>query len=164
MKTKICTRCKKEKPLGEFCKGKTRNCQYFKQCNGCRAKRKQWRENNPEKVKSMKRREYVKHRDAYIKKSQHWAKDNPERRKEISDGWVKKNPERQKLHQKKYANKPEIKMRVNKWHRKRIKELSDSYIKGLICHNSMLHHQIIPEWMVSVHRTRLKIKRYSRGL
>ena len=54
MKTKICTKCKVEKPIIEFYKRNDSNDGYRNECKKCvRDKSKKWRENNPEKYKEL---------------------------------------------------------------------------------------------------------------
>lgn len=57
MKTKVCSRCKEEKSLSKFYKDKSKKSGVVSWCKECRSKKhKEWRKNNPEKVKEINKR------------------------------------------------------------------------------------------------------------
>ncbi len=76
--------------------------------NHANAMAREWRKNNPEKVKATKRRDYEKNRARYIANATTWKKAHPEKRKEYwrryydkhkdevnakSRAWAAANPE-----------------------------------------------------------------------
>jgi len=80
MKTKICSKCKKEKSLKEFCINRAKKDGLNSRCKEC-AKEcgKQWQKANPEKAN---------------KNTKKWRKSNPEKAKESTKKWQKNNPEK----------------------------------------------------------------------
>jgi len=95
---KFCPRCKKDKDFTEFGKNRSTNDGFSSYCRVCksdsdaenyekngikiRARVAQRKSDNPEKIKDEKRKEYIKHRDAYIEKSKKWEANNRERKNE----------------------------------------------------------------------------------
>lgn len=67
---KICSKCKVEKPLSEFATAKTQNINRCKTC--CYAKQKQWRINNPDKQRKLKRKYYEKNRKKLQEDDRKW--------------------------------------------------------------------------------------------
>ena len=68
---------------------------------------REWRKNNPDKVKSYRdklekknpnynKEHYQDNKDSYKDKAQKWSDENPERRREIRKAWNKRNPEKLK--------------------------------------------------------------------
>lgn len=49
---------------------------------------------NPEQVKQEKRREYERHRKAYILRGRDWTKKNPEKAKQCVKNWCRNNPDK----------------------------------------------------------------------
>lgn len=64
-----------------------------------RASKRAWRAANPEKVKAMKRRDYERHREAYIARAAKQPKD-PEKRREHGKAWRKRRPEKGRFYAK----------------------------------------------------------------
>ncbi len=105
---KICTKCKVEKDVYEFYKrskaydGLTSKC---KPCewivtNAAREKNKgrytanlyQWRKNNPDRVKELMRKDYIKHRAKRVALSAKWARNNRVKTNAGIAKWQRANP------------------------------------------------------------------------
>jgi 5-methylcytosine-specific restriction endonuclease McrA len=86
-----CTKCKKKKASTDFYvrhdSGK-RN----PQCKKCICERERIRRaENIDHVRSIGRKSYQKNKEAYIHRAKKWAKENPERRREIANHYALKN-------------------------------------------------------------------------
>ena len=56
MKTKVCNKCKQEKPINEFCKTKSNKSGYTAYCKNCHSKTmSDWRKQNPNHVKGCRK-------------------------------------------------------------------------------------------------------------
>ena len=100
MKTKVCSRCKIEKPLSKFYVNKS--CLYGvnSQCKQCHLEKKQeWRKNNPEKYKQQVSAYWSKVKDVQTVKKKIWIENN---RKKYNSYWT----ERKK-------NDPEFRLKMN---------------------------------------------------
>lgn len=115
-------------------------------------KSKEWRGANKEKTKLIykRSRDKVKHTEDYIKKNQERAsnyyKKYPERVKVNAKLWRLKNPEK-------------TKNIVQKVRKDGIKNLGNSYIKGLICQDTPLSFKDIPKDFIELKRKQLLLKR-----
>ena len=65
------------------------------------ARVKEWRKNNPDKVKEQIKRYYWKHKEELRKKKKKWLKKNPN----YWSNWRKNNPERDKIYKKRWEEK-----------------------------------------------------------
>ncbi len=102
--TKICTKCKTEKPLTDFELRKDTN-KYRNQCKKCLLeKRKKYRENNKEKIALRKKIYYEKNKECILLKQKEVMKDDEHReyKKKYAKEYYKKNKEpvreKQRLH------------------------------------------------------------------
>jgi len=119
MNSKICTKCKIEKDVTEFHAnkqakdGKASNCKccrkisqenwrlksnynksyYDKNSDIIKKRASQYKKDNPEKVKQVRREYYQNNRATIDSKNKKWAKDNRERSREIKKKYEKNNPE-----------------------------------------------------------------------
>jgi hypothetical protein len=94
--TKKCTKCKAILDIIYFSKSKSRagglhgSCKqcvsdsYHKNSNHIKKNNKEYRENNPEKIKETFRNYYEKNRDTYIERAKSWSITNPDKRREIA--------------------------------------------------------------------------------
>lgn len=112
MTTKLCNKCNKELPLtGEYFQ--TDKGRYSNPCKECRRElRREWRKNNPEKVKALKKRYYEKNRDKIIARNAEYVKKNPGVRK----AWAEKNRWRFEEYSKRYKEYQRQWRQANKEH------------------------------------------------
>lgn len=110
---KICTLCLEEKPLTEFSRrsGKQSHL-YQSRCKPCRSKLNskknkeryhsdpaikdridKYRQDNPDKVKEWRRKEYENHREDYIRRAREWREENRSERRQISRRYKVKRKE-----------------------------------------------------------------------
>jgi len=94
MDTKVCTKCKEEKPLTSFYKKKTsrdglarickvcwaaeRKKRYIKNKDRDQIKNKEWKEKNIGKFKEWHKQNYIEKKAIYNKQSTEWMKNHPE--------------------------------------------------------------------------------------
>ena len=135
METKICPKCREEKPLGEFYKDVSQSsgrATYCKKCSLIAAK--EWREKNKERAKETR---------------QNWNKANKERAKETRQNWIKKwrsnNDNREKANavQRKYNKKNSEKINAGK--RRGRENCSTYYIKSTLKTQGFIDNQITPD-------------------
>ncbi len=105
---KRCSKCTEFRDLSKFGKDKTRKDGLQVWCKSCqRAYRKanreklsatnrQWKKDNPEKVKAQGKRSYDHHAEERRAKARQYAKDNPEKVKSASKKWQDENREHTK--------------------------------------------------------------------
>lgn len=163
---KKCSNCKDFKDLSCFYKDKSSKDGLSYHCKDCVKKRaSSWRRNNLEKDKETKKNYYKNNKELIIGNVKRWQESNPEKVKRSKIKNYKKNKER--------YNKASI-----KWNRdncdlrkkvasdsfkKSVNNLSDSYIKNLICSkSSVLKRADIPEELVKLKRIEILIKREVR--
>jgi len=102
MKTKTCTKCKKEKSTKEFCVNRAVKDGLHYQCKECN---KEYYRANSEKIKEQ-RKEYYKDNPGKIKQNAYkWRAENPEKAKQSALKWQAANPEKVKQIVKKYQAK-----------------------------------------------------------
>ena len=90
--TKICKRCRKDKPIGEFSRNKTRRDglqDYCKVCNG--EINKQWLSQHREQYREYQSRWYKENRDRLRIKTADYAKTPTERYRQIKSRAHKRN-------------------------------------------------------------------------
>ena len=117
---KVCRKCGKEKAINDFYKHKSMVSGYLNICKECVLKRakiynennkvkinkyhqkwaienkekiKEYRKNNSDKIKIWKHKDYLKHKDSYIKKSNEYYTNNKE--KVIERGRIYNNMKRE---------------------------------------------------------------------
>jgi hypothetical protein len=112
METKVCSKCKEEKKVCEFGnlkKSKDGLLNYCKQCNNKRSKKyrkdyyektleqqRKWRSKNPEWVKSVNSKNYLKNKEYYKTRVKEWYKNNPQKRKQYRENYKPRKQERRK--------------------------------------------------------------------
>lgn len=108
--TKVCTKCGTEYPLTAeyfyvqrckpdgfqcWCKVCTKENDHIRR-QKTRERRytvsKEWKKNNPEKMRAIVKRGYQKNREKYLASNRAWAKRNPEKRKAINQRWLERTP------------------------------------------------------------------------
>lgn len=98
---KICTKCKKEKPLSEFSKDKSKKDGLKFWCKSCD---KQWRENNKDE-----RKQYLKDNTEKIKQQQkQYYQQNKNKLVQYSKQYRKDNEKEKKQYEKQYNNRPAL--------------------------------------------------------
>lgn len=109
MKTKVCSKCKAEKTVGEFYKYKSAKDGLQPSCKSCHnALMAKWRKNNPKKANANTYRWQKNNPEkvnAYVRK---WQKNNPEKIRASRRNWRKNNPGKKR--------KQDIKIRLKRYH------------------------------------------------
>jgi hypothetical protein len=113
MELKICSKCKKEKPINEFFKRSDRKSGHVSWCNTCMSNaHKEWRIGNPEKIKN-------------------WWKNNPDKKHKYSIDWRENNPKKMKDMLRKYReNNREMLRERAKQYKIKNPEVSKTYYKN----------------------------------
>ena len=117
--TKVCSRCGKEKGLGEFYAKKKSRDGKTSHCKVCHdAWTKSWRLANPEKDRESARRRYAANPEGMREKRRKWGMANPEKLKEQRRKWRAANLEKDReYYRNKRAKNPErMKEQKRKWH------------------------------------------------
>lgn len=96
---KKCSTCKQEKDESLFGADKRMRDGKRSQCKECHTKATlRWRENNPEKVKGTRRKNYVENRDHYLEKSRiqnlQMSPESREKKREYCKKYYRKNREK----------------------------------------------------------------------
>lgn len=92
--TKICYKCRRELPISEFCKDRSKKDGFSPECRECAAKRsKSYRERNKEKLKEKYQKYYAENRDKILERNRKWARENPEKEKAGRKKRYEKNKE-----------------------------------------------------------------------
>lgn len=86
--TKICTKCKIEKPKKSFYKDRRLKCGLSSRCKSCL---RQWQIENLAHVREMSRKWYIENKKRKEESVKKWKSANPEKVKENQKGWVKDN-------------------------------------------------------------------------
>lgn len=95
MTTKVCTKCGIDKNLEEFYKDKATKTGRDSDCKICaNSKTKKYRKVNPEKVKIIEVRSYLKNKEKATKRSSDNYRLNPEKSNEMNRKWRKDNPQK----------------------------------------------------------------------
>lgn len=133
MQSKVCKRCSKNKPLGDYHKTKQNLDGHKGTCKSCiNSDRAEWRKNNKDKVSKQnkayreankekvaagKAKCYQAKKDHYDKKSKQWVKDNPEGRSEICRRYYESNKEQILAYLTAYreSNKDICRQRIKSW-------------------------------------------------
>lgn len=106
METKICSKCKEEKLICYFGSHKITKDGKRSSCKECENKKiKEWRNKNPEKVKSQKQRYLKKYPQKNLDRGKIYRENNSEKEKERSDKWREKNPKFSSLYYQKNKDK-----------------------------------------------------------
>ena len=94
IETKICSKCKEEKPITSFSKDKSRKSGVHPQCKSCINKntRKHYQENK-EKYHQKYREKYLENSSIFHERTKEWKKNNRNKSNELSRILRNKNPE-----------------------------------------------------------------------
>jgi 5-methylcytosine-specific restriction endonuclease McrA len=95
--TKVCTKCRVEYPLTTeyWQKCFTRKGRLKSRCKTCcNASTRQWKMENPEKVKVNRKRHYQVNQEKAIETSRRWRENNHDRYIEANRRWRQENPEK----------------------------------------------------------------------
>ena len=91
-RVRVCPTCCIEKPIEEFYRGrwKCRPCynEYAKDKN------REWRSRNKEKLAQIKKSEYVRHKQVYLRRIKLWVEENRDKVKATHRRWNKNHPHR----------------------------------------------------------------------
>lgn len=132
---KICTNCKKEKPIKDFHKHAGGKDGHRGECKHCVCKKiKKYREENPEKIKQRKKKYYENNKEYVKTKSKKWYHDNIEYRHEYQKSYYQNNKERRRETDKIYRknNKEKLRKARIKWeenNKEHILEYQRNYYK-----------------------------------
>ena len=112
VKTKVCSKCKIERPVKEFHKDKSRKDGLYFHCKVCQAKKyKYYYKTNPDKLKKYQK-EYRKANPDNIKEyGKEYRKANSDKTKEYNKEYAKANSDKLKEYRKEYAKANSDKIR-----------------------------------------------------
>lgn len=108
METKVCKKCGIEKELNKYSTYKNRigKIYYKNVCKECILKyNREYRKNNPEKIKEWKRKDYYKHIEKYHKNNKIYRETHKEHLKEYNSLYRKNNKEKLNKYWLEYKNK-----------------------------------------------------------
>lgn len=141
MTTKVCSKCKVEKDVGEFCKDKYKKSGLNSACRVCANTRLAvWKAKNPEKVKASRAVWKAKNPEKVRGKRARYAAKHPEKARERTARYAAKHPEKAR----------EINIRS---HRNSRETLKDSYIRRFF------NIPNAPPELIDIKRLTIQIKR-----
>lgn len=107
---KLCSVCKESKPLDEFHRDSRAKDGRGTRCKSCScARSRQWRQENPERVKANSRAAYERNPDAYKARARAAYASDPKRIRERIAAWQAENRERcLEYSRRTYAKTPEV--------------------------------------------------------
>lgn len=182
---KTCTHCNKSLPLLDFGGD-------FKQCAKCREKRsaysRQWRAEHPEyreqcrvrarmryaanieNARERSRKYRATHPDkcresvrrSRVKRLEHYRELSRRYRMEHREERLRKTRERR--HAKREAYRETKLKKARERYRRYRTELSDSYLRSLLCNGTDICHADIPQDLVALYREHVKVKRLLRRM
>ena len=89
---KICSKCKQEKPIIEFCRDKNRKSGRYPQCKSCAKEYiKIYTFNNKDKLKEYHKKLYIANKGQIDERNKLWSENNKEHKKEQSKLYRKLN-------------------------------------------------------------------------
>jgi len=107
MKTKICSKCKRELDTTQFSKNKSRKDGLCSECKECYKKwyeenrekqleyKKKWHEENREKQLEYTKKWYEENKEKALEYAKKWREENREKRLEYAKKWYEENREKQ---------------------------------------------------------------------
>jgi len=99
METKICCKCKLNKELSKFGKHKRSKDGLRYECNTCHSlDSKKNREENPEKITNIKKKNYNLNKELSLSRSKLWRKLNPDKFNDSQKQWKLNNKEKYDLY------------------------------------------------------------------
>ena len=128
MDTKECYKCKEKKDIKNFGKDKSRKDGLSRWCKGCK---KEYRENNKDKIKEKKKEYYKKNKDKLKEKYKERYKNNKDKIKEYYKEYYEENKDKlkEKYKERYKNNKDKIKEKKKEYHennKDKFKEYKDS--------------------------------------
>ena len=145
METKICSKCKEEKPVGDFYSDKSRKDGRKCYCKKCVTEyARKWYNANPEKARERFQKRYAANPEKVREQLRKWRAANPKEVREQSRKWRAANPKK-----------------VMAYTQKRILELPDCVVVSALIRSTNIPAKIIrqhPE-LIEVKRTIIKTKR-----
>lgn len=160
---KVCSKCKKNKPLTEFYKKNTGRDGLCQECKGCCKQRsKEWQIKNKKKredyhkqyyienkgsIQTYKKKYYQENKEKIDKNKKEWAKNNRKKCNKYSKKWKSENPKKVKE-----QSQADAKRRCDK--------VLPCYAMQLIVgKSSFLSAKNIPQELVEAKRAHILIKR-----
>ena len=155
VKTKVCSKCKFEKPVELFHKNKSRKDGLYPHCKICRAEKhknyykansdklkeyqKEYRKDNSDKLKEYQKEYRKDNLDKAKEYQKEYRKDNLDKLKEYKKKYIKFNPHKLKEQQKKYRRANPDKMNA-KWAKRNAKKI-----------------QATPPWLTKEHLSAIRM-------
>ena len=143
METKTCSKCKREKPLTQFSKDKSKKDGHKYVCKLCakvrdkayreanreklKARKKAYRESNPEKIKALSKAWYEANREKIKARKKAYREANREEINAWQKAYRESNPEKIKAYRE--ANREEMKA-YREANREKLKALSKAYYEA----------------------------------
>ena len=157
MKTKICTKCNKEKDVDLFGKHKKTKSGLRSHCKECEKEyAKKWNLNNPEKVKESVKKWHLNNPEKIKEIQKKYYSNNTEKIKEIRKNYRLNNPEKVKENDKKWhLNNPE---KLKETKKNYTNELGKGYLNSQLRSKGFKKEQITPE-LLEVQKIIIKTKR-----
>jgi len=118
MKTKICSKCKKEKLLSEFYKRKASKDNLSYRCKKCHKEYvRKWKQDNPGKVREHNKKWRKDNLEYFKKYRKEYYEENAEKVKERTRKWEEENAEKARENRRKWREENTEKMREfrRKW-------------------------------------------------
>lgn len=177
METKVCSKCKDEKPISEFHKKNSNKDGFCGTCKKCIClHKKEYYKDNKDRLFDYCKKRYNEKKDQIIKqrkkyallnsnkikdyKSNYYLKNKKTMSKNAKENYYKNRDERlnyAKIYKSKNLEKYTIsKKNINKKERD---SLTDSYVRRVICPKDVKLRNKIPSELVHAERERIKLKR-----
>ena len=161
--TKTCSKCNAEKPIAEYGKKQGNRDGMANFCKSCiSAASASYRKNNPEKTAAATTKWRAVNPEKLAATAAGYRKNNEEKIADYQAKFYKNNSEKigaLRRHQRK-EDPEKIALARLKTSQKAKKDLSDSYIKGLLCHNTGIPSASIPGPLVELKRAQIQISNY----
>ncbi len=118
--TKVCAKCKQEKPIGDFYRNKNGIVRY--KCKRCVTEYNlEWKKNNREKANSQPWRKSEKYKARKREERRVFCKRHPEKIREQKKDYREKHPEKNREKRKAYREKYPEKIKAQKQRRRALK-------------------------------------------
>lgn len=115
------------------------------------SREREWKKSNPDKVRDLRRRYYIKNKDNILRKRKIYVQNNRDKISETNRAYREKN---------------RLKIRINKRKKTKyvVQSLSNSYVKEILTHYTTLRSSDIPLELVAIKRQQILIDRLLREM